>query len=311
MITPHGRKKIAISLVTGALAAMASCVPAGAAERGGINLTTTSFFDGFGPTEAWACGYLHYNGYFGFDALNGPDGHKAADNSLRGGYTAPQIACNSGWIVLGGRLGANIAAPIIGHSISPSPPLSDNGVGLGDIIFGPSLQFFPVKLGGRDFFSHGVEIDLLTPSGKYDVIKTVNPGNGYWSLLPFWKATVLPLPHWEISWRVNYIHNFEHSPGGVARRTGDGAWLIFTTGYEIYKNFYLGLNGYWLKQLEADQVGGVDVPDSKQESLHAGPGFHYTFTSKDVLNVNVHFDVMDKNAFSDGASINMQYIHPF
>ena len=214
-------------------------------------------------------------------------------------------------MVLGGRLGANIAAPIIGHDISPSPPLSDNGTGLGDIIFGPSLQFLPVKRGGRDFFSHGVEIDILTPSGKNDVTKTINPGNGYWSILPFWKATLLPLPQWEISWRISYIHNFEYSPGGVTRHTGDGVWLNFATSYEVYKNLYLGLNGYWLKQLDADEIGSVNVANSKQESFHIGPGFHYTFPSKDVLNVNVYFDVMDKNAYSDGAAINMQYVHPF
>jgi hypothetical protein len=284
---------------------------ANAAERGGINLGSTSFFDGFSPTDAWACGYLHYNGYFVNDAFNGPDGNKIADNSLRGGYTTAQVACNSGWTVLGGRLGATIIVPTMGHDVSPSPPLSDNGVGLGDITFGPSLQFLPVKRGGRVFFSHGVEIDILAPSGKYDVTKTVNPGNGYWSIVPFWKATLLPVPQWEISWRISYIHNFEYAPIGVTRHTGDGVWLNFATSYEVYKDLYLGLNGYWLKQLDADEIGGVNVSNSKQESLHIGPGFHYTFPSKDVLNFNVYFDVVDKNAFSDGVAINMQYAHPF
>lgn len=310
MTASRGRKQAAISLLTGALAA-AGCAPAQAAERGGINLGATSFFDGFGSTGAYVCGYLQYNGYLAFEAFNGPDGDKIADNALRGGYVVPQIYCNSGWTVLGGRLGLDVVVPFFGYDISPSPPLSDNGIGLGDIMVGPGLQFPPVKRGGRDFFSHGFEFDVFAPTGKFDVTKTVNPGNGYWSLLPLWRATLLPLPHWEISWRVNYIHNFDYSRGGVTRHTGDGAWLNFTASHEIFKDFYLGLNGYWLKQLEADEIGGVKVPNSKQELLHIGPGFHYSFTPKDVLNFNVYFDAVNKNTFSHGAAVNIQYAHQF
>ncbi len=32
-------------------------------------------------------------------------------------------------------------------------------------------------------------------------------------------------------------------------RNGDGVWINFTASNEIFKDFHLGVNGYWLKQL--------------------------------------------------------------
>lgn len=307
MTIPPRISRFTVILAAGMLAVTTS-TPSGAAERAGINLGVTSFFDGFGSTDP-GCTYLHYGGYNAFDTYNGPDGHTIADWSLQAAYTVQQIACNAGWTVLGTVPGAGVVVPIGGQDISPSPPLFDNGTGLGDIMLDLYLQFKPVKRGGRAVFSQAVGVDFLSPSGKYDVTKTVNPGNGYWSVNPLWRATVLPLPHWEISWRANYIHNFDHSPQGVKRHTGDGVWLNFTTSYEIFKDFYFGLNGYWLKQLEPDEIGGVAVPNTRQESLYVGPGFHYTFPSKDVLNFNVYLTVEDKNTFSDSVQVNFQYVH--
>ncbi len=127
--------------------------------------------------------------------------------------------------------------------------------------------------GGHPVFSHGFEFDIFTPSGKYSARLPVNPGNDYWSLSPFWKATWLPTQGWEISWRLSYIYNFDHNSNpneagplsATVKHNGDGVWLNFTASREIFKDFYFGLNGYWLKQLTGDIGATGALAKTQQE----------------------------------------------
>jgi hypothetical protein len=291
-------------------------IPVAAAERTGINLGSTSFFDGFAGV-APGCTLIAYLGHANFRTLTGPDGSKIADAHLDGDYFVPQFTCNSSWKISGGTLGWDTIIPI-GSQSSGNGYFATNGAGLGDILTGPYIQFPPIVSGGRPVFSHGFEADIIVPSGKYSATLPINPGNDYWSLNPFWKATWLPAPHWEISWRLNYIYNFDRQSNpnvagplrSTVKHNGNGVWLNFTTSREIFKDFYFGLNGYWLKQLTGDTGVNGPLPDTQQESLYMGPGFHYTFDPANILNFNLYLPVYDANALSGGYQVNFQYIHP-
>ena len=299
-----------MAAIAGLILTAAALTPAGATQRTGINTGGTSFFDGFGGSQP-GCAFIAYLGHVDFDQLNGADGNKVADFELQSTYVIPQVACTTEQELFGGLLGWNVIVPFSGQDASPNPPLSTNGFGLGDALVGVSLAFPPVIENGRPVFAHGFEVDVIAPTGKFDPTKAINPGNDYWSINPFWKATWLPAPGWEVSWRLNYIHNFEHEVGGAQVHNGDGVWVNFTASRELFKDFYFGLNGYWLTQFEGDKINGVEIAGTKQESLYIGPGFHYTLDPKNIINFNVYFSVYDTNAFSDGAIINLQYIHAF
>ncbi len=297
----------------------AALTAAEARERGGINLGTTSFFDGFGGLEA-GCTYIQYIGHYGYSQMNGGDGNKLPSPAGGAGlditYVAPQLACNSNLKAFGGTLGWNNIVPFSGAS---SNYFKTNGFGLADTFTGPYIRFPPVMSGGRPIFQHGFEFDIIVPTGKYDAAKTVNPGNDYWSVTPFWRATYLPAPGWEVSWRLYYIHNFDHlsaanvaGPGGATVATnGDGVWLNFAASREILKDFYFGLNGYWLKQLSNDTgTAGAILANTQQEFSDLGPGFHYMIDAKNTVNFNAYLPVTDVNTLSGGYQINLQYIHP-
>jgi hypothetical protein len=288
--------------------------PAMAAERSGINLGTTSFFDGFAST-APGCTYLQYIGHGDFNSFNGNGGNKTASVDLNVTYFSSQLACNSDLKVLGGVLGWSTAAPIVGKTFSsdrlPFSAFTSSGTGLGDIKTGPYILFPPVISNGRPVFAQGFEFDIIAPTGKFDSSHTFNPGNDYWSINPFWRATWLPAPRWEVSWRAHYIHNFDHTVNTHKLLNGDGFWVNFTASRELFKDFYFGLNGYWLKQIDGDRTDGVERANTKQESLYMGPGFHYTFDPKNIVNFNVYFPVRDVNAYSGGTQLNLMYIHPF
>jgi hypothetical protein len=290
---------------------VAALTPAAAAERTGINLGTTSFFDGFAGLEP-GCTLITYAGHDTFNSATDKSGNKVADAQLDVNYLVPQVACNSDMKLYGGTLGWNTIVPFSEQNSGSGIPT--NGGGLGDILVGPYIQFPPIMSGGHPVFSHGFEFDIIAPTGKYNSSIPVNPGNDYWSISPFWKATWLPAHGWEVSWRANYIHNFDHQSNPNASgtlRNGDGVWLNFTASREIFKDFYFGMNGYWLKQLSNDTgLGGSQLANTQQESLYIGPGFHYTMDPKNIVNFNVYLPVYDANALSGGYQVNMQYIHP-
>jgi hypothetical protein len=226
------------------------------------------------------------------------------DWQLDSTYATSQIACTTDIKLFGTSLGWTVIAPFSGQEADPA---TTSGFGFGDVVVAPYFALPPIMSAGRPVFAHGIEFDVYTPTGEHNADKTVNPGNHYWSLAPFYKATWLFAPGWELSGRFNYIHNFEHTVNGISYRTGDGVWINFDVSYEIVQNFHLGINGYWLKQLEDDKNAAFPLA---QESLYLGPGFCYKMDQRNVVNFNLYMPVFDKNAYSDGMQINLQYIHP-
>ncbi len=301
-------------LAAGLLTLGAALTPAAADERKGINLGTTSFFDGFGGA-APGCTYIQYMGHDGFNTATNGSGNKVANVNLDVNYFVPQLACSSDIKVLGGLIGWNTIVPFSEQDSSSFPA---NGSGLGDLLVGPYIAWAPIVKDGRPVFANSVEFDIIAPTGKFSSTAVANPGNDYWSISPFWRATYLPAPGWEVSWRTNYLHNFDHqtptpfNPDGVpVVVNGDAVWINFTLSKEIAKNLHFGLNGYWLKQLSGDTgLGGTKIANSQVESLYIGPGVHYEIDRHNMVNFNVYLPVYDANTLSGGYQVNLQYIHP-
>ena len=121
-----------------------------------------------------------------------------------------------------------------------------HGAGLGDLTFGPFLQFRPVIAGGRPVFSHRIELDVIAPIGQYDPYKDISQSSNFTSLNPYWAMTVLPLPHLEISARFNYLYNFKNDkpaigsqlysltvpPAVKSVQAGQAGWVNFAASYE-------------------------------------------------------------------------------
>ncbi len=245
------------------------------------------------------------------------------------------------------HLGINFILPIVAFSTSfaPAPPtpgvqLKDNGVGLGDLTFGPLLQFRPVMAGGRPVFSTRVEFDLIAPIGSYDPEKDINQSSNFVSLNPYWAVTVLPLPHLELSVRFNYLYNFKNwrpalghrnysqttAPdpgllGGAIRsaQAGQAGWANFAASYEFLAGLHVGVNGYYFQQFNLDlyemQDGssnpGTGFGDSGLASILAiGPGALWEIGTRDKLFANVYFQTSVHN-LAQSTVFNLHWIHGF
>jgi hypothetical protein len=319
-------------------------------EPAGINLGSTSFFDGFGRNEEGFT-YLVYAQYAAARNIMGNDG-KALPfftepkidafvlvNQLA--YTLPEKLFDDH-----AHLGINFILPFVAfdtHFVIRPPgvvALTHTDPGLGDLTFGPFMQFRPVMSGARPVFSQRMEIDVIAPTGKYDPYKDISQGSNFTSLNPYWAGTVLPLPHLEVSVRLNYLYNFKNDrpaigsqlysltiPPAVKRsQAGQAAWVNFAASYEIVPTFHLGVNGYYFVQLNLDLYemrdgssgsggarGGGEpnfYDTGKASFLGIGPGLLWEAGPHDKLFANVYFQTLVYNR-AQSKVFNLHWVHGF
>jgi hypothetical protein len=307
-------------------------------EPTGINLGFTSFFDGFGRNEEGFT-YLAYAQLGMARSIIGNDGNPDRR------FTDPKINAfvliNQLVYVLPEKLfndmahvGIDFIVPVVGFDTKFKPLiiLHDNGVGLGDVTFGPLLQFRPIIVGGRPVFSQRFELDVIAPTGKYDPDKDINQGSGFTSLNPYWAATVLPLPHLEVSWRLHYLYNFRNDrpalgylyrlqipPAVKSAQAGQAGWVNFAASYEVLHGLHVGVNGYYFLQFNLDLFQmrdgssnpGTFFNDSGKASvLGIGPGAFWEVGDHDKLYANVYFQTLVRNR-AESKVVNLHWIHGF
>lgn len=298
-------------------------------QPAGINLGNTSFYDGFaGPPGLSYLTYLKYDSASSFRDSNGKE-NPAFDNPKLNVVTLlNQFSYYSPNSIGGGaHLGWSMVVPLVsldGDFGDAGPKLKDNAAGLGDITTGPQVQFDPiVDAHGRPVFVQRVAFDVILPTGKYDKHKDLNPGSNTYSANPYWAATWMPAPRWELSWRLYYLHNFKNdepassSPvpfeGQQVRNTqaGKSAWLNFATSYEVIPNLSVGISGYYFKQLSDDEVNGKRLEDSREKVLGIGPGLFWKVSEGDGFWLNAYHETQVENRAKNDFSVQLRFAHAF
>lgn len=345
----HRLRLASLTLATCILVASASTASAANLQPAGINLGGTSFFDGFGRNEGGFT-YLTYLQYAMLRSINGTliaggDGGEPlpvfADPKIDVFVWLNQLAYTipDGLFGDSAHAGFNFVLPIVAFDTSFGPPrpgalatLTDNGVGLGDLTFGPFIQFAPTMVNGLPMFSHRIELDVIAPIGAYDPTVDINQSANFVSLVPNWAATVIPLPGWEVSARLHYLYNFENHRPAFGRfyslqnppaidgaRAGQAGWVNFATSYEIFQDFHLGANGYYFHQFNLDKwelLDGTSEPGlrfhdtGKRRILSIGPGVLWSVGEHEKLFANVYFPVLSEHG-PEGTLFNLRWVHGF
>jgi hypothetical protein len=297
-------------------------------QSGSLNLGNTSFFDGFGGTDPG----LVYHGYWiaqnanSIKDGNGNDVVVPTNPHINILAWANQFILTTPVTIGAARLGFSGIIPVVStHATSdpfppPFPPgkmLSDSAAGLGDLVFGPFLQFSPViDNRGTPIFSQRIEIDLISPTGRYNSKNDVQPGSNFIAINPFWALTWLPTSKWEISTRLQYVFNFKNSvpadvpPSVFNTQAGQALFANFATSYEVISQVHIGLNGYYIKQITQSKVNDVAQDNSKREKLGLGPGafWEYSKTERFFLSYYVESDVRNGPKSNVGV---LRWIHLF
>jgi len=293
----------------------------GQAQLPGLNLGATSFLDGLPPPGGPGVYLEQYFQYYNSSRLLDNEGNEVKLPTSGGTFETPQVQT---WVMLTqliyqsnqeilpkGRWGLSLTVPVVVTDVSPNDFIGfqERSYSLGDIFFGPFIQWDPTVGKYGPFFSQRIEFDAVFPTGTYDSLKQVNAASNIFSFNPYWAATLFLHPKWNISWRLHYLWNSTNPDTNV--QPGQAIHLNFATSVEVLKGrLHMGVNGYYLQQITDSRLNGSPIPDSKESVVGIGPGALYIFSNKDLLFFNTYFEVEARNR-TEGVRLNFRWIHKF
>jgi hypothetical protein len=345
-------------------------------QPAGINLGGTSFFDGFGK-DGGGFTLIEYLQWATSSRINGkepvPGTEQTSEQaSMRSPYfhdpqfdifvLLNQIIYTLPDTIFGeaAYVGINFLFPLIlfntsfgektGDVAGAASQLEDNGFGIGDLTFGPMLQFRPIIVDNRPLFSNRIEIDFVVPTGDYDPHKDLNQSSNFVSLNPYWAATLLPTRFIEISLRVNFLYNFKNYHPALNYRNelgqrvelesankikyaqaGQAGWLNFAASLGLFPHIIrvntdlnIGVSGYYFHQFNLDlwelydlqtktfySTPGYELHDTgKAKIFGLGPGIYWKAGEHDKLFANLYFQLIAENK-AQSTVTQLRWVHGF
>jgi len=286
-----------------------------------VNLGLTSFLDG-GPPAGPGFYITQYGQYITADEFVDESGNNAGfhgNPELEVWVSMTQFIYQSDTdTFLGGKWGVNLMIPYVGFDLDTTIfRASDSGIG--DIIFGPFLQWGPIMGQNGPIFMHRIELSMTFPTGEYDQNRTLNPGSNHFSFNPYWAATLFLTPRWTLSTRVLYLWNAENddpsteinAPGTTDVQAGQAFHMNFASAFEVVpKWFRVGVNGYWLTQTTDNQTNGIDDIDSREQVFAIGPGAVVHFGQNAHLFFNAYFETGAENR-PEGNRFTLRFVGHF
>lgn len=189
--------------------------------------------------------------------------------------------------------------------------------GAGDLTAGVGLQFDPVMGAHGAVFAQRFGLQLTAPTGDYDRSAALSPSSNFWSIAPYWAATVWATPRLSFSARLNYLWNGKNTapnttfaPGASSSQAGQALFGNFSGEYALGSTWSVGLSGYWLQQITDAKVNGADDPATRERVWALGPEVMMRLSSTDVLSLSYYQEFAVENR-TEGEKMMLRYSHHF
>ena len=280
-----------------------------------INLGFTNFLDGGPIREVPGWYWTQFGRYYHASRFLNHEGKPVGSPSpsltlvsiiTQGTYQSHRT------VLLGAYGGIDVSLPLLLESkISRNQlGITSSGAGFGNLGLGLYLQWKPVFLHGRPFFVHRLALAISFPTGKNcEPIRTINPGTSFKFINPFWAATLFATPRVALSWRLFYLWSDTSAKTGL--KLGDAIHLNYAACYGLLDNrLFLGINGYFLQQLEDNKLKGKIIPNSKERVLGIGLGGLYFFSKDNVLFAHFYSEKLVQNR-PQGNSLVLRFVKHF
>ncbi len=255
--------------------------------------------------------FLNYFEYYTSSQLNGNNGGRAYAGPFQTNLRLQAVANAFRFVdvtkvkLLGGDLVWHIIVPVIyQHAALDLAGLVDLSHGsetaLGDVEFGLGIAWHPAKT-----FHHVFAVDLVAPTGQYNVNDAVNIGHHYWGINPLWAFTYIgdktsPIPGFEISSKMMYWFNTTNTENHYYN--GQQFSFDYLVG-QHFGNWGVGINGHYLKQMTDDKLLGQTAVDpftgvatgNRIGYFSLGPAITYEFPNHGCITLKWQHDLSAQN----------------
>lgn len=300
--------------------------PVSAYDLPSVNLGFTSFMDG-APPSGPGLYFTQYVQYWTSDEFTDRDGEgllpPTAGEDLNAWISLSQFIYQSDTeVMLGAKWGLDVIVPYVKLDLdygNPGAYPEDNGSGFGDLLVGPYLQWDPIMGENGPRFMHRLEFQCIFPTGDYSENKELNPGSNFFSLNPYYSATVFFTPRFTFSARIHYLWNNENDQpnrayaalGANETRAGQAIHANFASAFELLPNqLRVGINGYFLKQISDTEMDGVDVMGTREKVFGLGPGLLYHVNKDAHFFLNMFLETNTENR-PKGSRVNCRFVYHF
>ncbi len=149
--------------------------------------------------------------------------------------------------------------------------------GFGDLTVSPLLLQWKQRKIGSTLLNQRFVLDFDVPTGEYRRDLPTSLSSHAFTVHPYYAFTFFPTHRIETSWRTHYLYSgVNNSPPTQtnARSTQAGQAVHFnaTVAYGLPHGIWLGMNGYFLKQVTDPKVNGVNLHASPEQVGSIGPG---------------------------------------
>lgn len=278
-----------------------------------VNLGLSSFLDGgpLRPTPGWywtqTTQYYHADKFV--NSKGKPLGGVCTPN-FKSWVAISQLIYQSSYKILKGNVGIDGVLPIVltSNLKRNRVNITNSGNGFGDLVLGLYLQWDPIKHNNRPVFIHRLEFDISFPTGKYKKC-TINPGNGFLFIDPYWAGTLFLTKRLATSWRLHYLWSSRDKKTNI--KAGDAIHLNYTVEYELISDkVWIGINGYYLKQIQDSKINNLNIPKSREQVFAIGAGALYLKPNDIYFFVNIYFESKVRNR-PQGKSLVLRFIKHF
>lgn len=298
-----------------------SSVPALAYDQPQVNLGYTSFLDG-GPPAGPGLYYQNYFQYYHSNLFTNDKGKRLPFPLTKLDVTANifQLIYLSSTQLFGGNVGVSAVLPYV-VSASVNEGLNNTVFkaqnGPSNLFIGPALQFDPILRNGKPFFVQRFELDTVVPLGRYHRDYTITPATPFWSINPYWAATLWLTEKWTAAWRLHYLWNEKTNrpttsfgPDVYSTQAGEAIFGDIATSYGITDVFHVGINSYFFYQITDTKVNGEGKPGRREKVWAIGPGMLYGLTKNQFLFFNLYFEQGARNR-TQGTNALARYVVHF